>query len=304
MNTAAERRMSLATDVATTPVAGTPDAGRSRRRRRFGATFVIGALLVGLVVATALLSYFWTPYDPTLINPATALSGPSAQHWLGTDHFGRDIFSNILVGARTTLFVGVVAVLIAAGLGIPLGLLAAGSGRLVSEPVMRFLDIVFAFPAVLLAIVLAAGFGASTLTAMVAIGVATVPVFARLARASALQVLNSEYVLAARSYGRHGLALVTRYVLPNIAAVLVVQASVSFAIAILAEAALSYLGFGTPAPTPSWGRMLQEAQNYLVVEPTLALWPGVAIALSVLGFNLLGDGLRDALDPRLRGRTR
>jgi peptide/nickel transport system permease protein len=212
------------------------------------------------------------------------------------------MFSQILVGARTTLFVGVVAVAISATVGIPLGLLAAASHKWLSEPVMRALDILFAFPAILLAIILAAGFRASTLTGMVAIGVATVPVFGRLTRAGALQVLRSDYVLAARSYGRRGVVLMVRYVLPNIAALLIVQASVSFAHAVLAEAALSYLGFGTPPPTPTWGRMLQEAQNFLVVQPMLAVWPGVAIALSVLGFNLLGDGLRDALDPRLRGR--
>lgn len=279
-------------------------ATRPAARRQLRATLAVGLTLVALVVAAAGLSYAWTPYDPTAIAPAQALQGSSGSHWLGTDYFGRDVASQLLVGARTTLFVGIVAVLIAAGAGIPLGLLAAGSGRLVSEPVMRFLDIVLAFPAVLLAIALAAGFGASTLTAMVAIGVATTPVFALLSRAAALQVLHTDYVLAARSYGRHGLALVSRYVLPNTAPVLVVQASVSFAVAILAEAALSYLGYGTPAPTPSWGRMLQEAQNYLVVQPSLAVWPGVAIAASVLGFNLLGDGLRDLLDPRLEVRGR
>lgn len=269
---------------------------------RLNLTLLAGAVLVGLVVLCALVSFVWTPYDPTRVDPASALAGPSGRHWLGTDSFGRDIFSQVLVGARTTLFVGVVAVAISATVGVPLGLVAAAAHRWVGEPVMRALDIVFAFPAILLAIVLAAAFGASTLTGMVAIGVATVPVFARLTRAGAVQVLRSDYVLAARSYGRRGLTLVVRYVLPNVGALLIVQASVSFAHAVLAEAALSYLGFGTPPPTPTWGRMLQEAQSYLPVQPMLAVWPGVAIALSVLGFNLLGDGLRDALDPRLRGR--
>jgi peptide/nickel transport system permease protein len=161
---------------------------------------------------------------------------------------------------------------------------------------------VFAFPAVLLAIMLAAAYGASTLTAMVAIGIAYVPVFARLTRGSALQVLRSDYVLAARAYGRRPLAILLRHVLPNIASVLIVQATVLFSVAILAEAALSYLGLGTPAPTPTWGRMLRDAQTYLDQEAQLALWPGLAIALAVLGFSLLGDGLRDLLDPKLRGR--
>lgn len=284
-------------------VEGSPgDPQRRRPRRRLNGSLLVGGGLVGLVLVMALVSFVWTPADPTRVDAAQTLLPPGGEHLLGTDHYGRDILSQLLVGARTTLFVGVVAVAIAGVLGVPLGLVGASARRRVSEPLMRMLDIVFAFPAVLLAIILAAGFGASTLTAMIAIGVATVPVFARLTRAASLQVLASDYVLAARSYGRRGAALMRRYVLPNIAAVLTVQASVAFAIAILAEAALSYLGFGTAPPTPSWGRMLQEAQDYLVVEPLLAFWPGVAIALAVLGFNLLGDGLRDALDPRLKER--
>ena len=293
------------TSVADAPPDATADvvaAGPVKPRRRWNLTLVIGAALVGLVVLTALVSFVWTPYDPTRVDPANTLLAPGGDYWLGTDHFGRDIVSQLLVGARTTLFVGVVAVAIAAAVGVPLGLLAATGHRWLSEPVMRALDIVFAFPAILLAIILAAGFGASTLTGMIAIGVANVPVFGRLTRAGAMQVLQSDFVLAARSYGRRGVVLMVRYVLPNIAALLIVQASVSFAHAVLAEAALSYLGYGTPPPTPTWGRMLQEAQNYFVVQPMLAVWPGLAIALSVLGFNLMGDGLRDALDPRLRGR--
>ncbi|MDG4753894.1 ABC transporter permease [Micromonospora sp. WMMD718] len=293
------------TSVADAPPDATADvvaAGPVKPRRRWNLTLVIGAGLVGLVVLTALASFLWTPYDPTRVDPSQTLLSPGGDHWLGTDHFGRDIVSQLLVGARTTLFVGVVAVAIAAAVGVPLGLLAATGHRWLSEPVMRALDIVFAFPAILLAIILAAGFGASTLTGMIAIGVANVPVFGRLTRAGAMQVLQSDFVLAARSYGRRGVVLMVRYVLPNIAALLIVQASVSFAHAVLAEAALSYLGYGTPPPTPTWGRMLQEAQNYFVVQPMLAVWPGLAIALSVLGFNLMGDGLRDALDPRLRGR--
>ncbi|MDO3684102.1 ABC transporter permease [Micromonospora sp. C28ISP2-4] len=293
------------TSVADAPPDATADvvaSGTVKPRRRWNLTLVIGAGLVGLVVLTALVSFLWTPYDPTRVDPSQTLLSPGGDHWLGTDHFGRDIVSQLLVGARTTLFVGVVAVAIAAAVGVPLGLLAATGHRWLSEPVMRALDIVFAFPAILLAIILAAGFGASTLTGMIAIGVANVPVFGRLTRAGAMQVLQSDFVLAARSYGRRGVVLMVRYVLPNIAALLIVQASVSFAHAVLAEAALSYLGYGTPPPTPTWGRMLQEAQNYFVVQPMLAVWPGLAIALSVLGFNLMGDGLRDALDPRLRGR--
>ncbi len=270
--------------------------------RRGNLTRWMGLALVGFVVVMAAVSFVWQPYGIEAIDPTNTNTGPSVDHWLGTDPLGRDIFTQILVGSRTTLFVGVVAVGIASLIGVPVGMLAGSSGRWVNETVMRAMDIVFAFPAVLLAIILAAGFGGSTLTAMIAIGIATVPVFARITRAATLQVMTSDYVLVARSYGRRGVPLMVRYVLPNIASVIIVQASVAFAIAILAEAALSYLGLGTQPPTPTWGRSLQEAQTYLFINPLLPVWPGVAIALSVLGFNLLGDGLRDALDPTLRER--
>jgi len=263
---------------------------------------VVGAVLVGLVVAAALLSFVWTPYDAVQIDPAARIAPPSSAHWLGTDRFGRDVLSQLLVGARTTLFVGVIAVGLAGVIGTPLGILAAMGPRWLGELLMRTSDLVLAFPALLLAIMFGAVYGPSTLTAMVAIGIATAPSFARLARSGALQVLATEYVLAARAAGRPRTAIAVRHVLPNIAGLLLVQASVSFAIAVLAEAALSFLGFGTRPPTPSWGRMLQEAQQLLYTAPELSLWPGLAIALAVLGFNLLGDGLRDRFDPRLAGR--
>jgi peptide/nickel transport system permease protein len=280
----------------------TPGGADVRSRRRRQGSLVVGGFLVGLVVLAAALSYVWTPYDPTVVRPDDALAGMGADHLLGADRFGRDVVSQLMVGARTTLLVGMVAIGLAGVIGIPLGAVAAQRGGAVDEVAMRASDIVFAFPAVLLAIMLAAAYGASTLTAMVAIGIAYVPVFARLTRGSALQVLRSDYVLAARAYGRRPLAILLRHVLPNIASVLIVQATVLFSVAILAEAALSYLGLGTPAPTPTWGRMLRDAQTYLDQEAQLALWPGLAIALAVLGFSLLGDGLRDLLDPKLRGR--
>ena len=270
--------------------------------RLFNPSLVVGGVLVGLVVASALLSFVWTPYDAVQVDPTTRIAPPSAVHWLGTDTFGRDVVSMLLVGARTTLFVGVVAVGVAAVVGTPIGVLAAMGPRWLGELVMRTNDLVLAFPALLLAIMFGAVFGPSTLTAMVAIGIATIPSFARLARGGAMQVLATEYVLAARAAGRPRPAIAVRHVLPNIAGLLLVQASVSFAIAVLAEAALSFLGFGTRPPTPSWGRMLQEAQQLLYSNPELALWPGLAIALAVLGFNLLGDGLRDRFDPRLADR--
>ena len=263
---------------------------------------VVGAVLIGLVVLAAVVSFFWTPHDPLKVNASIRLLGPTGDYVFGTDKFGRDVASQIMVGARTTLYVGVVAVGIAALIGTPLGILAGMSRRWLGEFVMRVNDLVLAFPALLLAIMFGAVYGASTLTAMIAIGIATVPSFARIARSATLQVMSAEYVLAARSAGRSRLNIALRHVVPNISGLLIVQASVSFAIAVLAEAALSFLGFGTRPPTPSWGRMLQESQELLTVQPRLALVPGIAIALAVLGFNLLGDGLRDRFDPRLAAR--
>jgi peptide/nickel transport system permease protein len=269
-------------------------------RGRLGPATIMGGALVALVVVTAVVSWFWTPYDPTAIDAQGRLAPMSRKHPLGADRFGHDVLSQIMAGARVTLLVGIVAVAVAAVIGVPLGALAALRGGWLGDGVMRANDVVFAFPAVLMAIMLAAAYGASTFTAMLAIGIANVPVFARLTRGEGLRVLSSEYVLAARGAGRGRRAVFLRHVLPNIAPVLIVQGTVLFALAILAEAALSYLGLGTPAPTPSWGRSLQESQTFFDQRPTLALFPGLAIAVSVLGFNLLGDGLRDALDPKLR----
>lgn len=273
-----------------------------RGRRRWNASLVVGGLIVLGVIAMALVSFVWTPHDPTLVNSQVRLQEPSAEYWFGTDKFGRDVFSQILVGSRTTLFVGVVAVGVAALIGVPLGILAGMAPGWFGELLMRGNDLVLAFPALLLAIMFAAVYGASTLVAMIAIGIATIPSFARLVRSGTLQVQKTEYVMAARAAGRSPLAIGLRHVLPNVSSLVIVQASVGFAIAVLAEAALSFLGFGTPPPTPSWGRMLQESQELLFSAPRLAVFPGLAIALAVLGFNLLGDGLRDRFDPKLEDR--
>ncbi|HXM55821.1 MAG TPA: ABC transporter permease [Candidatus Dormibacteraeota bacterium] len=262
-----------------------------------------GAVLVGLVILTALVSFAWTPGSPTHVVIADRFAGPGQRgHLLGSDQFGRDVLSMLMVGARNTLLVGVVAVGIAVALGVPLGGLAALRRGWLEELVMRTGDLLLAFPALLLAILFAAVFRPGIVTAMVAIGIAFTPVFARLVRGSGLQVMAQDYVTAARTFGSSSPAIFWRHLLPNVANVLIVQATVAFALAILAEAALSYLGLGTQPPTPSWGRMLNDAQAYLGQSPLLALWPGLAIALAVLGFNLLGDGLRDLLDPRLRLR--
>jgi peptide/nickel transport system permease protein len=273
-------------------------------RRRLPPSLVAGTLLVGLVVAVAALSFLWTPHDPRHVVVAERLRPPGyAGNPLGTDQLGRDELSLLMAGARNTLLVGIVTVVIAMVVGVPAGGLAALHRGPLEELTMRSSDVLLAFPALLLAVLFAAVFRPSTLTAMAAIGIAFVPVFARVVRGAGLQVMEQDYVTAARTFGGRGGWIFWRHLLPNVSPVIIVQAALAFAIAILAEAALSYLGLGTPPPTPSWGRMLSESQTYLDQAPLLALWPGLCIALAVLGFNLLGDGLRDLLDPRVLERV-
>ncbi|MHA2789520.1 ABC transporter permease [Corynebacterium sp. S7] len=260
----------------------------------------IGAVIVAIVSLCALLSLVWTPYDPTLAIPADRLQGPTWSHIMGTDQFGRDIFSRILDGSAITLAVCVVGVGISTLIGVPLGITAGMRRGWIETIIMRGNDLLLAFPALLLAIVFTAVFGASTGIVMLAIGIAGIPGFARVARAGTLRVMTQDYILAARISKVPGPVIAVRHVLPNIAGVVIVQVSVSFALAILAEAGLSFLGLGTPAPYASWGRMLQASQGFLASAPHLAIFPGIAIAATVLGFNLLGDGLRDALDPTSR----
>ena len=269
-----------------------------RQSRRHPA-FVLGALLTLALLGAAALSYLWTPGSPYEMDLAAKLLPPGARHWLGTDAYGRDVASLLLVGARSSILVGVIAVGIGLTIGTALGLLAAARRGWVEELVMRLADFTFAFPAILSAIMLTAVFGAGIGNAIVAIGIFNIPTFARVTRASAQAVWAREYVLAARACGKNRWRITWEHVLPNILPVLIVQATIQFAIAILAEAALSYLGLGTQPPQPSWGRMLSEAQTLMFQAPLLAVWPGAAIALAVLGLNLLGDGLRDLLDPRL-----
>jgi peptide/nickel transport system permease protein len=230
---------------------------------------------------------------------AKKLQGPSALHWLGTDPFGRDIATHLLVGAQNSILVGVIAVGIGLGVGVALGCVASARRGWVEELIMRASDFTFAFPALLTAIMLTAIYGPGLVMSIVAIGIFNIPVFARITRGAANAVWSREYVLAARTAGKGAWRITWDHVLPNIASQLIVQASISFATAILAEAALSYLGLGTQPPKPSWGRMLSEAQTLLFQAPLLAVYPGVAIVLSVLGLNLMGDGLRDLLDPKL-----
>jgi len=253
-------------------------------------------------VAAALLSFVWLPFDPNALDFASQLTGPSSQHWLGTDEFGRDLFSRVLVGARGTLYVGVIAVGLALSVGSLLGAVAGYAGSLLDELLMRLVDVLYAFPAILMALLLAAIYQPGTLTAMSAIGLATVPIFARLTRASVLSLKQRNYVEAGRALGASHGRLLRRYILPGALGPILVQASLSMAVAVLAEAALSFLGLGTPPGVPSWGNMLREAQGFLAMSPYPALVPGLAIVWTVLGWSLLGDGLRDLTDPRSRRR--
>jgi len=262
-------------------------------------SFVVGGALSLLLVLGALLSLVWQPYPPAEIDIPNKLQPPGAAHWLGTDSLGRDIASQLLVGSQNSIVVGVIAVGIGVLAGVSLGCLASARRGWVEEAVMRASDFTFAFPALLTAIMLTAIYGPGLVMSIVAIGIFNIPVFARITRGAANAVWSREYVLAARAAGKGGLRITLDHVLPNIASVLIVQGTIQFAVAILAEAALSYLGLGTQPPQPSWGRMLNEAQTQMFQAPRLAVYPGVAIALSVLGLNLMGDGLRDLMDPKL-----
>jgi len=273
----------------------------AKMRYRLGASWLslwLGGFITLCLFATAILSYFWTPHSVARMNMRARLQAPSLEHLLGTDHFGRDILSLLMIGAQSALKIGIVAVAIGLVLGVLLGLAATARGGWFEELAMRASDLLFAFPVVLLAIMLAATFGPGSVTSMIAIGVHNIPIFARLTRGGAKSILAREFVMASRVAGRSSSYIAALHVLPNVLNILVVQATISFAIAILADAALGYLGLGTQPPTPTWGRMLKDAQSFLSQSPYLAIFPGLAIAFTVLGLNLFGDALRDLLDPR------
>ena len=280
------------------PLDGAPV--RPAANRRLHGSMAVGGAITILMVAIALVSLVWTPYDPAAISIPDRLQPPSALHWLGTDHFGRDMLSMLMEGARNSMAVALVAVGVGLGLGVPLGLLAAARRGWLDEVVMRVNDLVFAFPALLLAIMITALLGPGAFNAILAIGIFNVPVFARLTRGSALSLWTRDYVLAARVAGKGRWLISIEHILPNLLNTLVVQGTIQFSLGILAEAALSYVGLGTQPPAASWGRMLADAQTMIALAPRLAILPGLAIVLAVLGLNLLGDGLRDLLDPRWR----
>jgi peptide/nickel transport system permease protein len=264
-------------------------------------SLIAGAVLTSVFIAAALVSFVYTPYDVTALAIPERLMPPGLAHWFGTDHFGRDILSMVMVGARTSIAVAFVAVGIGIGLGVPLGLTAAANRRsLLDEAIMRGNDLIFAFPALLIAILITAVFGPGAVNAIVAIGIFNIPVFARLTRGAALSLWTREFVLSARVAGKGKVRISLEHILPNLTNLLIVQGTIQFSLGILAEAALSYVGLGAQPPVPSWGRMLADAQTMIGLAPHMALIPGIAIVLMVLGLNLMGDGLRDVFDPRIR----
>lgn len=264
-------------------------------------SLIVGAVLTLVFLCAAALSLVWTPYDIEVLDIPAKLQPPNLSHWMGTDQLGRDILSMVMMGARTSIAVAFLAVGIGMGLGVPLGLLAAARhGSMLDEVIMRGNDLVFAFPSLVIAILITAVFGPSAANAIIAIGIFNVPVFARLMRAGALSFWSRDFILAARVSGKSSARISIEHILPNIGNLMIVQGTIQFSLGILAEAALSYIGLGAQPPTASWGRMLADAQTLAAIAPHVALVPGLVIVMMVLGLNLLGDGLRDLLDPRLR----
>lgn len=261
---------------------------------------VIGVVIIVILVLAALLGPIVSPYDPNEQDFDNRFSPPTLSHPFGTDDFGRDTLSRVMYGARISLLVGVIAVSIAATLGTFLGLVAGYSTRVIDEVIMRIMDILFAFPAILLAIAILAALGKGIANAMIAIGLVYTPIFARIARGAVLSVRNEEFIKAARALGTRHFTILFRHILPNSLAPLIVETTLSLAFAILAEAALSFFDLGTQPPDPSWGRMLSEGRAYFQQSVWMAVFPGLSIMISVMGFNFLGDGLRDALDPKMK----
>jgi len=265
-------------------------------------SFWVGLVFVFIVFLLALISFIWTPYDVTSLVISERFKRPSFSHVLGTDHFGRDILSMIMVGAQTSIAVALVAVGIGIFFGLPLGMIAAAKrGTFFDDLVMRFNDLIFAFPALIIAILITAILGPGAFNAIIAIGIFNIPVFARVARGAALTQWSKEYILAAKVSGKGTFLISIEHIIPNILNLLIVQATIQFSLGILAEAGLSYVGLGAQPPIPSLGRMLADSQTMISIAPHMAIFPGMVIVITVLGLNLIGDGLRDYFDPKLRG---
>jgi peptide/nickel transport system permease protein len=274
------------------------DTWRQLLQHRLG---MVGLAITVVLILVGIFGPYITPYDPNAIDAMARFEAPSLAHPMGTDDFGRDILSRVMVGARVSLQVGFIAVGIAATVGSALGLIAGYAGRVLDEVIMRAMDILFAFPAILLAIAILAALGKGVENAMVAIGIVYIPIFARIARGAVLSIREEEFIEAARSCGATDRRIILKHILPNAMAPLIVETTLSLAFAILAEAALSFFGLGVQPPDASWGRMLSEGRGFFRQSLWMAIFPGLAIMLTVMGFNFLGDGLRDAMDPSLRG---
>jgi len=285
----------LAIDVL--PAAARPGRRALRRLSRRGSA-VFGLLVVAAFIVIALGAPWIAPYDPVATSWGAIRKAPSAAHWFGTDELGRDVLSRVIFGARASLLAGVVSVLISLALGVPIGLAAGYIGSYTDGLISRITDAMLATPFLILAIALAAFLGPSLTNAMIAIGISATPIFIRLTRAQVLAVKVEDFVEAARAVGNPHWRIAIRHVLPNVVPPLIVQATLAIAAAVIAEASLSFLGLGQQPPAPSWGSMLNTAKNYIEQAPWMAIWPGLSIFVLVLSFNLLGDGLRDALDPR------
>jgi peptide/nickel transport system permease protein len=267
-----------------------PETRNARVTSRTG--FIAGAAITAFFVGMAAIAQFWTPYDPAVLSIVDKLQGPNPHHWFGTDQLGRDVLSMIMAGAGNSVGVALLSVIIGVFVGVPLGLAAAARRGAADELIMRGNDVIFAFPSLLLAILITAVFGPGAVNAIIAIGIFNIPVFARVARGGALQLWTRDYTLAARAAGKEPARISFEHILPNLAGLLLVQGTIQFSLGVIAEAGLSYVGLGAQPPTPSWGRMLNEAQTLTALAPSLALFPGLAVLLFVLGLNLLGEGLR------------
>jgi peptide/nickel transport system permease protein len=266
--------------------------------RAWNKSALVGMIIVLFFAVLAIAAPILPIADPVATSWSAIRKAPSAAHWLGTDDLGRDILSRMIYGARASLMAGVVSVMIAVVIGVPFGLISGYFGGWVDMVISRITEALLAMPFLIMAIALAAFLGPSLTNAMIAIGLSAMPIFVRLTRGQVLAVKMEDYVEGARSIGLNHIDIMTRYILPNVFAPIIVQATLTVATAIIAEASLSFLGLGQQAPAPSWGSMLNTAKNFLSQAPWMTMWPGIAIFLVVIGFNLLGDGLRDALDPR------
>lgn len=281
-----------------------PNNRSTLRRLLRNRSAVVGGLIVHFFLLAALFGPMVLPHDPFRINPANRLQGPSAEHWMGTDEVGRDVTSRVVLGGRYSMLVGLASTLFGAVVGLLLGIVAGYVGGITSQVIMRGVDVLVAFPGILLAIAIVAALGPGLQNLVVALGLATVPMFARLAFGLTLGTIENDYVTAARSLGNRSVAIMWRHILPNITPTLIIQFTLRVATVILLAASLGYLGLGVRPPSPEWGALLANSRDYMRTAFHLSVFPGLAIAVLVLGLNLMGDGLRDVLDPKLRGGGR